>query len=223
MIRSGWLGQLPEPLAEAVLAAGRWVVFAEREIVYGLGIQDRSLWGIESGCVRFQIAVNEAAPRFAHVAGPGYWFGEHAFLTGRPRLFEVETASACRLLMLEYKEAERIGENQPEIWREIAHLAGLSQATAMGAADDLMLRGTHKRLAAVLLRLASRRNAFQGAPPVDVIPATQSEIADACGMSRTVAASAMAAFVASGAIKTEYGRIRILQPEFLERTLRDDA
>jgi CRP-like cAMP-binding protein len=155
--------------------------------------------------------------------GPGSWFGELAFVTGLPRPFEMEAASASRLLRFGRQDVDRIATARPEIWFEIARLAALNEAQAIGSADDLMLRDTRKRLAALLLRLAAQRNAFQGTTPIDVIPATQGEIADACGLSRSVAASAMAAFVASGAIRTEYGRVRILQPEILERMLQQDA
>lgn len=223
MIRTGWLREVPAPLADEILTSGSWHTFADREIVYGIGTEDQSLWGVDSGCIRMHLAMNEAAPRFVHVVGPGSWFGELAFITGFSRPFEMEAASPSRLLRLGRSEVDRLAAARPEIWREIARLAALNEAMAIGSAHDLMLRGTHKRLAAVLLRLASRRNAFQGAPPVDVIPATQSEIADACGLSRTVAAGAMAAFVDSGVIRTEYRRIRILQPHILEQCLQDDA
>ena len=223
MIRSGWLRRAPDPLAEQILAAGTWRTFADREIVYGLGAEEQSIWGIDSGCIRMHLTFNEAEPRFCHVAGPGSWFGELAFVTGLPRPFEMEAASASRLLRFGRQDVDRIATARPEIWFEIARLAALNEAQAIGSADDLMLRDTRKRLAALLLRLAAQRNAFQGTTPIDVIPATQGEIADACGLSRSVAASAMAAFVASGAIKTEYGRIRILQPEILERMLQQDA
>jgi diphthamide synthase (EF-2-diphthine--ammonia ligase) len=67
--------------------------------------------------------------------------------------------------------------------------------------------------------LSSRRFAFQGTPPIDVIPATQREIADAAALSRTVTTSIIADFVALGAIETEYRRMRILQPERLSDLL----
>lgn len=223
MIRSGWLGRVPDPLADQILAAGTWRTFAEREIVYALGAEEQSIWGIDSGCIRMHVTFNEAEPRFCHVAGPGSWFGELAFVTGLPRPFEMETASACRLLRVGRKEVERIAATSPEIWREIARLAAENEATAIGGVDDLMLRDADRRLAAILLRLASRRNAFQGVPPIDVIPATQREVADAASLSRTVAAAVMADFVAAGAISTEYRRIRILKPETLADVFRRDA
>lgn len=216
MIRSGWLGQVPDALADEILAAGTWRTFAEGEIVYGLGAEEQSLWGIDSGCIRMHVAFNEAEPRFCHVAGPGSWFGELAFVTGLPRPFEMETASPCRLLRVGRREVDRIAEAHPTIWREIARLAALNEATAIGGVDDLMLRSADRRLAAILLRLASRRNAFQGTPPINVIPASQNEIADACGLSRTVTATLLAEFAASGAIRTGYRKIRVLKPQILE-------
>ena len=192
MIRSGWLGQVPEPLTEQILAAGTWRTFGDREIIYGLGTEEQSLWGIDSGCVRMLVSLNEAEPRFCHVAGPGSWFGDFTLVTGLPRLLELETGGACRLLTVGRRDVERIAATSPEIWREIARLAAMNEATAIGGVDDLMLRDPQRRLAAILLRLAARRNAFQGTPPIDVIPATQNEIAEACSLSRTVTATALA-------------------------------
>ena len=88
----------------------------------------------------------------------------------------------------------------------------MNEATAIGAVDDLMIRNAKKRLAAVLLRLSSHRNGFQGVPPVSAVPVTQTEIAVAATLSRSSAAAILAEFSGKGIIRTDYRTIVILTP-----------
>lgn len=221
-IMSGWLGRIGRPLAEAMLARARGWTFADRQVVYGLGVEQRSIWGIESGAVRVHVSVHEQEPRLCHIAGPGSWFGEISLLTGLPRPLEMEAAGTSRLLSLQYADVERIAAVHADTWQAIALLAALNGRLAITAADDLMIREPRKRLAALLLRLSSHRGAFQGNPPLDAIPATQREIADAAGLSRTITAALLAELAASGAIRTDYRRTLVLDPQMLTSVLTDE-
>jgi CRP/FNR family cyclic AMP-dependent transcriptional regulator len=213
---AGWLGSARRAFSDALLQAGSLKRFENGDVVYGLGQSQDCLWCVVSGLARMWITMNEQPPRFGHVAGPGFWFGEVEVTTKGPRIIEVEAHGDTVLLMVAGRDFRQVASEFEDAWRELARLAVANLALAIGAADDLMIRDPKQRLAAVLLRLASHRSAFQGVAPIPFIPATQSEIAAAANLSRASAAAILAELVESGAIATEYRRIRLTNPERLK-------
>ena len=213
---SGWLGGARQAFSDALLQAGSLRRFENGDVVYGLGQSQDCLWCVVSGLARMWITMNEQPPRFGHVAGPGFWFGEVEVTTKGPRIIEVEARGDTVLLMVTGGDLRRIASEFDDAWREVARLAVANMALAIGAGDDLMIRDPKRRLAAVLLRLSSHRSAFQNVAPIPFIPATQSELAEAANLSRASAAAIFAELVESGAIATEYRRIRLTNPERLK-------
>ncbi len=220
-LKAGWLGRLPSPVAQAFLDAGKVQRLPDGAIIYGLGQEQFCLFGIASGHVRMWITMNEQEPRLAHVAGPGFWFGESEVVTGQPRIMEMEASGQTRLCMVARRDIDQIAKKHADAWASVALLAVMNEATAIGAVDDLMIRDAKKRLAAVLLRLSSHRNAFQGVPPVSAVPVTQTEIADAATLSRSSAAAILAELSRKGIIRTDYRTIVILKPNKLLAVLAD--
>lgn len=219
VVRTGWLGSVAEPVAEAILSTGKWRGFADREVIYNVGEEARALWAVAAGAVRMHVSVGEQPPRFGHVAAPGFWFGELEFLTGLPRVFEMEAVGETQVLHLPAHDLERIAKENADAWRDLARLSALNEATAVAAADDLMIRDPRQRLAAVLLRLSSHRAAFQGILPIPAIPATQAEIADAANLSRTKAAALLAEFAGAGLVTAGYRTVTLDDPGGLSALL----
>ena len=214
-LKAGWLGQVPSPVANAFIDAGKFQTFSDGATIYGFGQEQCCLFGIASGHIRMWVTMNEQEPRFGHVAGPGFWFGESEVVTGRPRIMEMAASGETRLCMVTRSDIDRVARKHADAWTSVALLAVMNQATAIGAADDLMIRNAKKRLVAVLLRLSSHRNAFQGVPPVPAVPVTQREIADAAAVSRSSAAAILADLKRDGMIRIDYKTIVVLQPERL--------
>lgn len=218
---SGWLGHVPPVLAESILQAGTSRHKADGEPVYNQGDEGAGLYGIASGCVRMFFTMNEQDPLLGHVAGPGYWFGDVALALGSGRLIGATAGGATVLHFVPLAAIERLTVSDPLVWRSISGLLALNQALAIGAAEDLMIRDSKQRLVAVLLRLASLRNAFQGVPPVLDIPVTQPELAEAACLSRTTATDILRDLSRQGWIATGYRSIKILEPEALSAVLRN--
>ena len=218
-LKAGWLGQLPAPVARAFIDAGKFQSFSDGATIYGFGQEQNCLFGIASGHIRMWVTMNEQAPRFGHIAGPGFWFGEFAVITGQPRLVEMSASDDTRLCMVTRSDIDRVAKEHADAWAAVALLAVMNQVTAIGAADDLMIRNAKKRLVAVLLRLSSHRNAFQGVPPVCAVPVRQTELADAATLSRSSALAILAQLSRDGLIRTDYRTIVILKPKQLAALL----
>ena len=220
-LKAGWLGHVPSPLAKAFIDAGKLQTFPDGATVYGFGQEQCCLFGIASGHIRMWLTMNEQAPRFGHLAGPGFWFGEHEVVTGLPRIMEMEASGDTLLCMVARSDIDRIAKKHAEAWASVALLAVMNQGTAIGAADDLMIRNAKKRLLAVLLRLSSHRNAYQGVSPISAVPVRQTELADAATLSRSSALAILAELSRDGLIRTDYRTIVILKPKQLGALLAD--
>jgi CRP/FNR family cyclic AMP-dependent transcriptional regulator len=215
LLQSGWLSRIPPEIATAIIDAGRPKHFSNGDTIYGFDQPQDCLYGIAKGIVRMWIMMNEQEPRFGHIAGPGFWFGENELVTGKHRTMEMIACGESLLHMVDRSTVDRLAKHNTGIWPAVALLAVMNQGTAIGAADDLLIRDSKKRLAAVLLRLCQRRNAFQGVTHLDRIPITHNELAEASCLSRSATAALLSNLSASGLISTEYGSISILNAEGL--------
>jgi len=214
-LRAGWLGDLPQGFADAFLKIGRWVQMDRGQIVYGIGTDDTNLYGIASGTARMHMAINEHEQRLSHVIGPGFWFGENELVSGLARMLEFEAATDMLLLKITHYDFQQLARELPDAWKWIALLAGQHLITAIGAADDLMLSSSEKRIAAVLLRFSGNRLGHPRSPPINVIPATQNELAVASNLSRASAGNILREMERNREISIEYGALVIRDAEAL--------
>ena len=83
---------------------------------------------------------------------------------------------------------------------------------ALAAADDLLIRASRPRLAAVLLRLGSLRHAFQGVSPLETLPITRPKLADVSNLSESLTYALLSEFEAAGLIERQYAAIKLLNP-----------
>ncbi|MGB2933330.1 MAG: Crp/Fnr family transcriptional regulator [Methyloceanibacter sp.] len=219
---AGWLGDVSPDFSAELLKRGEWMEMQTGSILYSIGEDQSSLWGLASGMVRMHVSMNEHEGRLGHIVGPGFWFGEYELVAGGPRIMEMEAAEDPVLLRVRPDVLKDILARSPENWRWLTLLAVQHQAVAITAADDLMLRSAVKRLAALLLRLSGRRAAHPSSMPLDTIPATQQEVALAANMSRATAGEILRDFEAAGLISRDYRAIHIHQARGLSGLLSKD-
>lgn len=218
-LESGWLSHVPKDLADALLKRGRIRDYSEGDTIYAVGNEEQSLFGIKSGKVRMFISVNDHPLRFAHVASPGFWFGEFEFIMPQPRVMEMIAAERLNLIEITRDAFDQIAGLDPRAWHAVAKLAALNEAISLGAADDLMVKDTKQRLVSVLLRLAGHRNGFQGNPATNDVPVTQRELADAACLSLSKAAALLSELENEGRLSTDYGSIGLLDVAGLKELL----
>jgi CRP-like cAMP-binding protein len=216
---SGWLGKVEPSLSEVILKTGQLRTYSQGETIFGIGQSHGSLHCVAKGLVQMWFSLNEQEQRFGHIVGPGFWFGEVATITGTPAKMEVVATAGTKVFILSRKQIDRIAETHASMWYALALLAAMNQGTAIGAADDLMIRNSERRLAAVLLRLSSRRSAYQGVPPLDVIPISWNELGEASNLSRSKVGSILSEFTRKGYIRTRQRSIEILDFAGLEALL----
>lgn len=218
-LRAGWLCDLPRDFADAFINIGRRIKLDRGQLVYGNATNGTDLFGVTCGVARMHASINEQEQRLVHIVGPGFWFGDYGFVSGTPRIMEVEAATELQLLKISRRDFEELALEFPDAWKWIALLAVQHQNLAIGAADDLMVSSAESRLAAVLLRLSGHRLNHQASPPIDVIPATQQELAVAANLSRASAGRILREFEKSREIAIGYGGLTVRNPVALKARL----
>ena len=214
-----WLAQADPSIRQGLLDACTLRHFADGEMIYAFEQEQRCLWGVVSGAIRFFVAMSEQDPKLAHCAGQGFWFGEIPVITGGPRAMQAVASGHVRLCSLDRRVVVSTAKKNPDVWRSVATLSIMNQMIVMGSAEDLMMRDPRKRLVAVLLRMAGWRHGFQGAQPLTTVPVTQLELAEASSLSRSSAAVILKDLGSNGLVKAEYRSITILDAPALKDLL----
>jgi len=211
----GWLGHTPEAFQNNLLERCKCVEVSSGNNIYTVGEESSDLWGVSKGQVHLNIATHEHGPRFGHVFGPGAWFGDYELITGNSRIMEVKASRNCVLYHLPNRKFQKLAKGYPLSWRWIALLATQHTALALGAADDLMIKSSDARLAALLLRLSSRRGVAEGTIPIDEIDVTQQNISEALNLSRTATGQKLRMLKDQCIIDFSYTKVQILDPQAL--------
>jgi CRP-like cAMP-binding protein len=215
----GWLSFTPPAFRDAVLGRCQLQHVAAGKPVYNIGDPPGGMYGLVAGSLGVSIAPAERGPYLAHFARPGTWVGEGCLVTGRPRQVGLIATRSCDLLHLPMREFLAIAADDPAAWRWVALLTALHLDTAMGAADDLMIRDHVRRFVAILLRLAGCRLA---PPPSDApveVHVNQEEIAHMANVARTTAGAILRDLEAAGSVDLSYRTIRVVNPAALRAML----
>ncbi|HKK35847.1 MAG TPA: Crp/Fnr family transcriptional regulator [Paracoccaceae bacterium] len=216
VLRVGWLSRLPLPLRSALLDVA-WVRnYSAGETLYAGGDPSGGLYGLESGCLALEGVQSDSPPQKSFLVHPGAWIGEGPVCGLETRMIGASATRASAVVAIEVAACRRVAARAPDLWRHIALLSLRNHARTIGLAQDLMLRGSRERLAALLARLAGLRDAH---PPVPlVIDATQGEIAAIANLSRSVVSSLLLKMELDGLVRLRRASVEILDVERLLAT-----
>lgn len=215
---TGWLSELPLPLRSALLEVSRLRNYRAGDKVYGLSDPPGGLYGLEEGCIALEAAQSDSPPQKGFLIHPGAWIGEGPVAGLEARITGAWVTRPSKVLSIEITAFRRVAARDPDLWRHLVLLGLHNQRRLMGLAQDLMLRGSRQRLAALLARLGGLREAHRPADPV--VDATQSEIAAIANLSRGVVSRLLLEMEDEGLVRLRRASVEILDPDRLlqERT-----
>jgi CRP/FNR family cyclic AMP-dependent transcriptional regulator len=208
--RRGWLSRQPKDFQRRVFGEAQLQQFEPGAAIYHLGDPPGGIYGIASGALTISIAPGEGGPYLAHLANPGDWFGEAAFITGQPRRVGLEAATACVLMQLPLHVMERMAAEDPMAIRRFAQIAVANIDLALAAVSDLMISDPERRIAAVLVRAA-------GAHSVPVVRVSQSGLGQLANASRKLVNKTLHHFASSGWVEPGYNVIKIQDAQALKK------
>jgi CRP/FNR family transcriptional regulator, cyclic AMP receptor protein len=93
--------------------------------------------------------------------------------------------------------------------------------TALGAADDLLIRDYKKRFIAVLLRVGGCRKTTPPETAPAAIDVSQDDLAAMANMARTTVNAVLRKLESSGYLEASYRSVRILAPDALRAMLEE--
>jgi CRP/FNR family cyclic AMP-dependent transcriptional regulator len=219
--RAGWLSLVPEEFREQILLHARLRRYAAGEAIYHVGDPPGGLFGLVKGAVEIAIAPERQGPYVIHFAGPGFWIGETALITGGPRLASLYATRDTSMVHIDLAHLQQVLNKDPKNWRWLGLLTLLHVQILLGIIDDLTLRDVEKRCVAILLRLAGIRVMFDQKDPSAPIEASQDALAAMANVSRNTLGSTLRGLQARGLVDIRYRNIRIVDPVGLSKILDD--
>lgn len=215
----GWLIDTPESFRLALLAEASPQRYERGAFIYREGDPTGGLFGLVDGAVGFEIAPYERGPNFAHVFRPGSWFGEMEILCRSARAYSLVALRPSVCLHVPLRNLEAVMCTVPAGWRYLGALCADHLGTAIGTVDDLMIRDTAQRVAAVILRLADCRARDNVREQLLEIDASQEDLAVMTNLGRAAITRCLADLEAAGFVRRGYRRLVVTDPSGLRQFL----
>ena len=204
----GWLAQQPVAFQTRMGEAGRWTTLPRGGLLYTVGDVPNAIYGLGEGLLDISIPTGGDEEVMIYRAGPGFWIGESALLAETTRVITVSAAVECRVFRIPISAVRRALTEHPEDWICFFRLNHANGTLAVSILAEVLSLPPRARFARMLIR--------QSAPDGSV-RATQEDLGRMAGMSRAAFRRALSALIEAGALRTEYGGVRIVDRAALER------
>jgi CRP/FNR family transcriptional regulator, cyclic AMP receptor protein len=219
----GWFADCPPRFRREFLALGRPNFYSAGSVIYQAGEIGQDVFGISSGVVTMQSRLTHPDAVLLHMLRPGEWFGTVPVLLKRDRRITAVARTDVNLLRVPGDELRALLKRHPEWFAELGRDAVYNMDLAMQLAADLLIRDASARCAAVLLRLAGRR--WASSPDAGLpseIPASQSEVAMLCNVSRNTFSKILRDLSSRRFVTVSYRSLTVSDPASL-RELADSG
>jgi CRP-like cAMP-binding protein len=210
----GWLSQASAELKDEVERRCDLITVGEARALYGVGDPAGGIFGIVSGRLDMHLPLWGEDRSLAHVAGPGWWIGDLAAVTGDPRRFDISVQCNSQLMRLSRAEIGRICDRHPAMLHHMLLMSMANMRMLIDAAEGLGIAEPARRVSACLLRIDRGGPGWNGR-----LDLTQGELASIAKLSRRRTNAALRELEDAGALRIGYGELEILDREALNIVL----
>lgn len=200
----GWLGELGPDLRDELLSKCSELNVEAGQTIYRTDDPAGGIFTVLSGRIDYHWADLPSGSPIFYATGPGWWVGDLAALSGRPRRFDLLAGRNSRVLRLARTVLMDLIEQNPQTSPAILTMVTSTMGGAIDVMRFLSIDDPTARIAACLLALNSTGRGWEG-----VLPLSQGEIASIARISRRRTNSALANLQAAGVIERGYGLISI--------------
>ncbi|MEM5318600.1 Crp/Fnr family transcriptional regulator [Paraburkholderia sp. JHI869] len=212
--RSTWFRGAPEPLRDALRAAGRVRTLQAGERLFMRADADDGLYCVLQGAVRVGAASVAGREALLAVVGPAHWFGEIALFDGGARTHDAYAERDSTLFHVPRAALVALLDATPAYWHTFGLLLAQKLRLAFDAIEETALLGAAARVARRLLLLSNEygeASATQGAPGSRrVINVPQEDLALMLALSRQTVNQILRQFEREGLLALRYGEIEIV-------------
>ena len=212
--RSAWFRSAPEPLREALRAAGRERTLGAGERLFMRGDANDGLYCVLEGAVRIGAASVGGREALLAVVGPAQWFGEIALFDGGVRTHDAYAERDSTLFHVPRAALVALLEATPAYWHAFGLLLAQKLRLAFDAIEETALLPAAARVARRLLLLSHE---YGGATPAQgspcsrrVISVPQEDLALMLALSRQTVNQILRQFEREGLLALRYGEIEIV-------------
>jgi CRP-like cAMP-binding protein len=210
----GWLAACGPQFRREFLALARPRFYSTGSVIYRAGDVGRDLFGIRSGVVLVECRFTHPDAVLLHMLRAGEWFGTLDWVAERSRrFFSTVARTEVELLRVPGEEMQALLRRHPEGIVDLGRNAIWGMDLAMQCAADLLIKDASARCAAGLLRLAGGR--WASGPEADLpkeIPASQTELAMLCNVSRNTFSRVVKEFASRRLVTLGYKSLTVNDP-----------
>lgn len=213
----GWFAQRSAATRKRLASIAKLRHFDTDEPVYLIGDVPTGVFGLVRGSLNCSFPRSDGEDYVMHRTGAGFWFGDLALLSDRPRLASFRAAEPTTLVLLPIQELRGIIRETPSLYADFYQLTYENFESAFKIITNLSMQSACKRVADKLL--------FElDAWPNDDgwLPISQTDLARMTAISVPTLQRVVRRFAQEGSIEKSYGRIKVIDREQLRRVcLRD--
>lgn len=204
--KRGWLSEQPDTFREWVAAVARWRDYDDGQIVYQAGDESDGLYGLASGGldIGFPLIADEQVTIYR--AEIGFWIGDSAELSGKPRMISLQAAGPTRLLHIPSQDVGGMLGRNPQYWRSFYELSARNVNMAMTLLAESLALTVRARVCRRLLAL-TKQDAN--------VEITQDNLAKLVGVTRATLRRCIIDLAAEGGLETGYRTLRVANAAIL--------
>lgn len=216
LLSRGWLAGRSEERQAKLLAIGRLRKYKSGRYIYRAGEPGTAIFGLLDGTLDLILPVEGRPDIVVHRADPGYWIGDLAVFSGRPRLISVRAHGSTTMMVLPTQSTVELLRRDPELWQDFYALSDENTELALRFLGEALAFTGVERIARRLSHLAAERteSALAGDNWLEI---SQASLAGMVGVSLPTVQRALRHLGEEGLIETAYGKLRVLDRDGLTR------
>lgn len=218
-----WFGSLPVDLQTLILQRSLVRTYQRDETVFWQGEPCKGLSVALTGRVRITRRVGDDDEALLHVAGPGFWLGEYALLSGDATLATVTAAVPARVMVFPAVEFERLVAEDPRHFRTFAGLLFERYVYLHKYLAEVQRLNPAAWLAVRLADMADVRRRDQYVIGPVTLAISQAELATMVGVSRQTLNGLLRNLAARGLIEVGFQQVVVLDEDGLRQLSRGGA
>jgi CRP/FNR family cyclic AMP-dependent transcriptional regulator len=157
----GWFAERSKATRARLAAIAKLRNFVKDERLYLAGDPANGIFGLVSGSLNISFPRGDGEDYTIHRAGAGFWIGDLALISGKPRLVSVRAAEPTVMVQLPVQDLTRI-RVEPQIFADFYALAYQNFETALRVIGNLSIPSAHRRLADRLILEVDARGDANG-------------------------------------------------------------